>query len=39
MRRYLAGDRTVVFPAGTYLMRKRHHVCCDELRPPWCVAV
>jgi putative transposase len=38
MQRYLAGDRTVVFPPGTYLMRVRHHVTCEELRPPWCVA-
>jgi putative transposase len=39
MQRYLAGDHTAVFPAGTYLMRQRHHVACEELRPPWCVAV
>jgi hypothetical protein len=38
MQRYRAGDRNIVFPAGTYLMRKRHHAVCEELRPPWCVA-
>jgi REP element-mobilizing transposase RayT len=26
------------FPAGTYLMRVRFRVRCDELTPPWCLA-
>lgn len=38
MKRYLAGDRAVVFPPGTYLMRVRYGVSCEELKPPWCVA-
>ncbi len=38
MQRYLAGERDVVFPAGTYLMRKLHRVSCDAWSPPWCTA-
>jgi hypothetical protein len=29
-----AGKRDVVFPAGTYLMRVVHRVCCAKPRPP-----
>jgi putative transposase len=37
--RFLAGARDVVFPAGTYLMRIRFGVACDEGSPPWCHAI
>ena len=26
----------VVFPAGTYLMRRLHQVCCEPIDTPWC---
>ncbi len=38
IQRFLAGARDVVFPAGTYLMRVRFGVPCDDWSPPWCHA-
>lgn len=38
IQRFLAGARDVIFPAGTYLMRIRFGVCCDDWSPPWCHA-
>lgn len=38
IQRFLAGARDVVFPAGTYLMRIRFGVRCDDWSPPWCHA-
>ncbi len=38
IRRFLAGARDVIFPAGTYLMRVRFGVPCDDWSPPWCHA-
>jgi putative transposase len=38
IQRFLAGARDVVFPAGTYLMRVRFGVACDDWSPPWCHA-
>lgn len=38
IQRFIAGARDIVFPAGTYLMRKRFGVCCDSWSPPWCHA-
>lgn len=39
IRRFLAGARDVIFPAGTYLMRVRFGVPCDDWSPPWCHAI
>jgi hypothetical protein len=36
IQRFLAGARDVMFPAGTYLMRVRFAVPCDDWSPPWC---
>lgn len=36
IRRFLQGARDVVFPAGTYLMRVRLGVQCDDWTPSWC---
>ncbi len=38
IERFLKGARDVVFPAGTYLMRVRFGVPCDDWSPPWCYA-
>lgn len=38
IQRFLAGACDVVFPAGTYLMRIRFGVSCDDWSPPWCHA-
>lgn len=29
----------VMFPAGTYLLKKRLLVRCEDWQPPWCIAV
>ena len=31
-------QKATIFPAGTYLMRRRHHAKCEELTAPWCAA-
>jgi REP element-mobilizing transposase RayT len=36
---YRAGERGVLFPAGTLKMRLLHGVCCDEIATPWCAAL
>jgi hypothetical protein len=35
---YRAGQREVLFPSGTLLMRTLHGVACDSLQAPWCAA-
>ena len=39
IKRLLGGALDVVFPAGTYLMRVRFKVPCDDWSPPWACAV
>jgi hypothetical protein len=39
IQRFIVGARDVVFPAGTYLMRVRFGVACDDWSPPWCHAL
>jgi REP element-mobilizing transposase RayT len=34
---YRAGERAVLFPAGTLKMRLLHGVRCDAIAAPWCI--